>query len=81
MATSMVPVPAKAWTEVSDVTVKFQIPEQNSAYIVEAASIPSDLSIRVKAHPGKIYTFNQIGTDKLYIYSDSAIKVAKWPVA
>ena len=80
MATSMVLVPAKTWTEVSTVSVRFQIPEQHSAYAVEAAAPPSDLSIRNKINPGTIYTFQKLDGN-LYMYSDTAIEVAIEPLS
>ena len=75
MATSMVSLTAKTWKLVSTVSVSFQIPEQSSAYAVEAAVIPTTLDIRKKIQPGKIYLFTKLDGN-LYMYSDTAIDVA-----
>jgi len=80
MATSMIPIPSKTWTLISEVTVNFQIPEQTGAWAVEASALPTDLSIRKKITPSKIYTFTKIDGN-LYMYSDSTIEVAIEPVS
>lgn len=80
MATSMVPVPAKTWTLISTVSKKFQIPEQNSAWAVEASVIPTNLSIRNRINPGIMYTFQKLDGN-LYIYSDSKIEVSVEPLS
>ncbi len=81
MATSMVSIPKNSWTEVSTVSVRFQIPEQHNAYAVESVSIPTDLSIRNKINPGTVYTFQKLDGN-LYMYSKgAAIEVAIEPLS
>lgn len=80
MATSQVIIPAETWTLISTSSVSFQIPEQSSAYAVEASAPPTDLSIRKKIQPGRIYTFTRIDGN-LYMYSDIKISVAVDPIA
>ena len=80
MATSMIPVPAKTWTLISEVSTNYQIPEQSGAWIVEAAAAPTTLDIRIKISPAKIYSFSKLDGN-LYMYSDTNISVAIDPVA
>ena len=80
MATSIVSVQDKTWTLISTVSKGFQIPENNSAYAVEAVTIPTDLSIREKIQPGTRYTFQKLDGN-LYIYSETAIEVSIWPLS
>ena len=80
MATSMVSIPSETWTSVSTVSVNFQIPENTSAWAVEAAALPTDLSIRKKINPGKIYSFVKLDGN-LYMYSNTAIEVAIEPLS
>lgn len=81
MATSMVPIPANAWTLVSTVSVNFQIPEQGGAWAVESVALPTTLDIRKKITPGKIYSFAKLDGD-LYMYSkDAIIQVAIEPLS
>lgn len=77
----MVPIPANTWTEVSTISVNFQIPEQHNAYAVESASLPTNLSVRKKINPGTVYTFQKLDGN-LYMYSkDAAIEVAIEPLS
>jgi len=80
MATSMVPVPANAWTLVSTVSINFQIPEQHAAWAIESVALPTTLSVRKSITPGKIYTFSKLDGN-LYMYSDAAIEVAVEPLS
>ena len=68
MSTSPVPLPKNTWTLVSTVSVKFQLPDQASAWAAEATSLPTDTSIRNRIDPGEMYTFTKLDGN-LYMYS------------
>lgn len=80
MATSMIEVPEKTWKLISTVSIKFQIPEQNSAWAVESVALPTDLSIRNKINPGTMYTFQKLDGN-LYMFSESKLEVAVEPLS
>lgn len=82
MATSMVSLPPKTWTLVSTVAVIFQLPDQKSAYAIEATSLPTDETIRQRITPTEKYSFQKLDGN-LYMYNphDGAIAVAIDPVA
>lgn len=68
MSTSPVLLPKNTWTEVSTVSIKFQLPDQSSAWAVEATSLPTGTSIRNRINPGEMYTFTKLDGN-LYMYS------------
>lgn len=71
MATSMVALTKGDWTEVSDVSVLFQLPDQRKVYAIEAVAKPDadDTSVRKRINPGKIYSFVKLDGN-LYAYTD-----------
>lgn len=80
MATSMVSLTKNTWKEVSTVSVIIQIPEQNSAYAVEASTLPTNLDIRKKIQPGQTYTFQKNDGNLYMICPDADIQVSVEPI-
>lgn len=68
MATTKISITKKTWTLISAVSVSFQLNGQSGGYCIEAGSLPTDLSIKKKISPGKIYRFTRLDGN-LYIYS------------
>jgi hypothetical protein len=50
------------------VSIKFQLPDQVTAWAVEASSPPTDTNIRNRINPGEMYTFTKLDGN-LYMYS------------
>ena len=78
MSSSPVLLPKNTWTLVSTASIKFQLPDQVSAWAIEATSLPTGTAIRNRIDPGEMYTFTKLDGD-LYMYSkdtDSVVTIS-----
>lgn len=81
MATSMVSIPKDTWTLISTVSVSFQNISNHDIYVIEAASLPENISVRKVLAPLGWYSFTKLDGN-LYGYSPvSSANIAIDPVA